>query len=56
MAKIAGPQFDNFADYDSFVQAVFEDVESLVRLKEDPLFVEVVGPDHEVFADTVRSR
>ncbi|KAF1970610.1 hypothetical protein BU23DRAFT_556570 [Bimuria novae-zelandiae CBS 107.79] len=56
MAKIAGPQFEAFADYDSFVQAVFEDVECFVRMKADPYFIEVVGPDHENFADTKRSR
>lgn len=56
MTKIAGPQFDNHADYDSLVQAVFKDVEDFVRMKADPFFIEVVGPDHENFADTTRSR
>jgi len=56
MAKIAGPQFDNFADYDCFVQAVFKDVEDFVRMKKDPYYIEVAAPDHENFADTVRSR
>lgn len=36
MAKIAGPQFDNHAEFDSFVQAVFKDVEDFVRMKADP--------------------
>ena len=56
MKKIGGPQFEKFADYDSFVQAVFEDVEDFVRLKQDPFYVSVVGPDHENFADTARSK
>ena len=56
MTKIAGPQFDNHADYDSFVQAVFKDVEDFVRMKADPFWREVVAPDHENFADTTRSR
>lgn len=56
MAKIAGPQFESFADYDCFVQAVFADVEDFVRMKQDPYYLEVVVPDHEVFADTHRSR
>ena len=56
MTKIAGPQFDNQADYDSFVQAVFKDVEDFVRMKADPFWREVVAPDHENFADTTRSR
>ncbi|MCJ1423846.1 hypothetical protein MMC29_001731 [Sticta canariensis] len=55
LAKIAGPQFDNHAEYDSFVQAVFKDVEDFVRMKADPLWREVVAPDHENFADTKRS-
>ncbi|KAG6989879.1 hypothetical protein G7Y79_00062g093570 [Physcia stellaris] len=55
MAKIAGPQFDNHADYDCFVQAIFKDVEDFVRMKADPYYREVVAPDHENFADTTRS-
>ena len=55
MTKIAGPQFDHHAEYDSFVQAVFKDVEDFVHMKADP-FWKVVGPDHENFADTTRSR
>lgn len=56
MAKIAGPQFDNHAEYDCFVQAIFKDVEDFVRMKADPYWREVVAPDHEKFADTTRSR
>lgn len=56
MTKIAGPQFDNHAEYDCFVQAVFKDVEDFIRMKTDPFWREVVAPDHENFADTTRSR
>ena len=56
MAKIAGPQYSNHADYDSFVTAVFRDIEDFVRMKADPLYIEKVMPDHENFADTTRSR
>ncbi|KAF2688361.1 hypothetical protein K458DRAFT_440048 [Lentithecium fluviatile CBS 122367] len=56
MAKIVGPQFNNHADYDCFVQAVFKDVEDFVRFKADPFYVEVIHHDHENFADTTRSR
>lgn len=56
MAKFAGPQFDNHAEYNSFVQAVFKDVEDFVRMKADSFWREVVAPDHENFADTTRSR
>lgn len=48
MAKIAGPQFDHHAEYDSFVQTVFRDIEDFVRMKEDPYWKEVVAPDHEI--------
>ena len=56
MAKIAGPQFNNHAGFDCFVQAIFTDVEDFVRMKADPYWREVVAPDHENFADTTRSR
>lgn len=56
MAQIAGPQFNNFADYDCIVSAVFPDVDNFVRMKADPYFKEKVMPDHENFADTKRSR
>ena len=56
MAEIAGPQFNNFADYDCIITAVFPDVQCFVRMKADPYFKEKVMPDHENFADTKRSR
>ena len=56
MSQIAGPQFDNFADYDCIVTAVFPDVDNFVRMKADPFYKEKVMPDHENFADTKRSR
>ena len=56
MARIAGPQFNNFADYDCIITAIFPDVENFVRMKADPYYKEKVAPDHENFADTKRSR
>lgn len=56
MTQIAGPQFNNFADYDCIVTAVFPDVQNFVRMKADPFFIQRVMPDHENFADTKRSR
>lgn len=56
MAQMAGPQFNNFADYDCIVTAVFPDVDNFVRMKADPYYKEKVMPDHENFADTKRSR
>jgi hypothetical protein len=50
MKKIAGPDFDAYADYDSFVQAIFKDVEDFVHLTEDPFYIETVNPDHANFA------
>ena len=56
MAKIAGPQFSNTADYDCIVSACFKDIDDFVRMKEDPYYKEKVMPDHENFADTTRSK
>ena len=56
MNKIMGPQFNGTADYDCIVQATFRDIEDFVKMKADPFFQEKVTPDHENFADTVRSK
>lgn len=56
MDEIVGPQFNGTADYDCIVQATFRDVKDFVRMKSDPFFKEKVTPDHENFADTVRSK
>ena len=56
MNQIVGPQFNGTADYDCIVQATFRDVKDFVRMKSDPFFQEKVTPDHENFADTVRSK
>lgn len=51
-----GPQFNGTADYDCIVQATFKDIQDFVKMKADPFFREKVAPDHENFADTVRSK
>ncbi|KAB5575393.1 EthD domain-containing protein [Coniochaeta sp. 2T2.1] len=56
MSLLFDPQFANVADYDCFIQIVFDDVQDFVRMKADPFFVSKVTPDHENFADTKRSR
>lgn len=56
MSRLFDPQFANIADYDAFIQIMFDDVEDFVRMKADPFFKEKVTPDHENFADTKRSR
>lgn len=38
------------------MQATFRDVADFVKMKADPYFQEKVAPDHENFADTVRSK
>lgn len=52
MAQLYDEQFANIADYDCFSQSVFESVDSLVRMKEDPFYEEFVKDDHNNFADT----
>ena len=52
MAKLYDEQFANVADYDCFSQSVFESVDGLVAMKEDPFYDEFVKMDHENFADT----
>ncbi|KAI4123896.1 MAG: hypothetical protein LQ338_005070 [Usnochroma carphineum] len=49
-------QFANIADYDCFSQSVFETVDGLVNMKEDPFYKEYVKDDHNVFADTRRTQ
>ncbi|KAJ6142828.1 hypothetical protein N7471_002281 [Penicillium samsonianum] len=56
MTQLFDPQFANVADYDAFIQILFDDVEDFVRMKADPFFRSKVAPDHENFADTKRSR
>jgi hypothetical protein len=38
------------------VQIVFRDLEDYLRVRADPFFVDVVGPDHANFADSERTR
>ena len=56
MSQIAGPQFNNFADYDCIINATFPDIQNFLDMKADPFYKERVAPDHENFADTKRSR
>ncbi|MCJ1278724.1 hypothetical protein MMC21_006541 [Puttea exsequens] len=56
MAKLYDEQFANVADFDCFSQSIFESVDSLVRMKEDPLYDEFIRDDHNNFADTRRTK
>ncbi|KAK1147825.1 hypothetical protein N8T08_000338 [Aspergillus melleus] len=44
------------ADYDCVVQVKFRDIQNYLKTRDDPFFKEVIGPDHEHFADTERTR
>ena len=56
MSQITGPLFDNMADYDCIVLACLKDVDNFVRMEADPYYKEKGMPDHEIFADTERSK
>ncbi|KFY00263.1 hypothetical protein O988_03420 [Pseudogymnoascus sp. VKM F-3808] len=56
MNQLVGPQFENLADYDCIVTAVFRNIDDFVRMKQDPYYIDKVMPDHENFADTTRSK
>lgn len=56
MSHLFDPQFANIADYDCIVTMVFRDIQDFVNMKKDPYYIEHVGPDHEKFADTKRSK
>lgn len=56
MQKLVGPQFNATADYDCFVQCMFRSVDDFVAMKNDPVYIEKIMPDHENFADTKRSK
>jgi hypothetical protein len=52
--------FGNFpetsvADYDCFIQIVFKDAQDYINVKEDPIYQQVVMPDHHHFADMKRT-
>ena len=56
MPLLFDPQFANVANYDCIIQMVFKDIQDFVDMKKDPFFVKFVGPDHEKFADTKKSK
>ena len=43
------------ADPDCFIQVVFKDLDDYMSVKDDPHYKQVVMPDHEHFADPVRT-
>ena len=51
-----GVPAESQSDCNIVVQIVFKDIEDYVRVREDPHFTNVVGPDHKNFADSARTR
>jgi hypothetical protein len=47
---------EKIADCDCFVQIVFRDLEHYLEVRRDPHFTNVVGPDHDNFADGARTK
>lgn len=43
------------AQYDCFIQILFNDVEDYIRAKNDPYYKDVIFPDHAHFADAKRT-
>lgn len=56
MEQLYDSQMANIADYDCFSQVVFKSLEDYKRMKQDPWYKENLVGDHEIFADTKRSR
>ncbi|KAH8909378.1 hypothetical protein BR93DRAFT_924383 [Coniochaeta sp. PMI_546] len=51
-----GVPAESQSDCHTVVQIVFKDIEDYLRVRHDPHFVNVVGPDHQNFADGGRTR
>jgi len=56
MHRLFDRQMSNIADFDCFSQVVFESVEHYRLMKEDPYYKVHLFGDHEVFADTKRTK
>lgn len=50
------PQLVNTADYDSFIQIVFDDIQDFAKFEKDPEFIDKVAADHHNFHDAKRTR
>jgi hypothetical protein len=44
------------ADYDCFIQVTFRNVQDYIDVKEDPVYKQVIFPDHANFADLSKSK
>lgn len=56
MNRLFDHQMTNLAEYDCFSQVVFKDVDDYKRMKQDPWYKQHLVGDHEIFADTKKSR
>jgi hypothetical protein len=55
-SKLLNPELTQVAEYDSIVQLVLRDIDDFVGLKNVPVFVQDIQPDHQHFADTGRTQ
>ncbi|KAL9638287.1 MAG: hypothetical protein Q9164_001645 [Protoblastenia rupestris] len=55
MGQLFDKQFANVTDFDCFSQCYFADIEQYKAMKRDPVYLERLKGEHEVFADTTRS-
>ena len=44
------------ADFDCLIQITFRDVQDYIDVRQDPLYREVISPDHGNFADLARTK
>lgn len=51
MSKLFDPHFVEFSDYDYVVSIILPDVETFLKLRNDPLYIERMSKDHSNFAD-----
>ncbi|KAH7150528.1 hypothetical protein B0J13DRAFT_661454 [Dactylonectria estremocensis] len=51
-----GISSDKVEDCDCIVQIVFRDIEDYVKVKNEEKYKLVVNPDHDVFADSTRTK
>ena len=56
LPTIYGPQFKNVIGYDCFSQAVFDDVERVASMTQDPYYKEYIRHDPSKFADSENTK
>ena len=51
MSKLFDPRYVEFSDHEFFVRIILPDVETFLKLKADPVYMERIAKDHLNFAD-----